>query len=75
MTSDTRCSCVIKKAPTYDVYVEYPCSIHRRMMDELVERWSSAMKEFGFNASPGLSVKENLYDFGEWWAKRKASGN
>lgn len=37
MTSDVRCTCVIKKAPTYEVYVQTPCGIHRRMAEDAVE--------------------------------------
>jgi hypothetical protein len=40
MTSDVRCTCVIKKAPTYEVYVQTPCGIHRRMVEGVVENCS-----------------------------------
>lgn len=40
-----------------------------------LNRWKSAMEEFGFKPHPGLSVKENLAAFGDWWAHRKATGN
>lgn len=33
--SDTRCTCVIVKAPTYDVYVQTPCGIHLRMVEDM----------------------------------------
>lgn len=33
-----RCTCVIKKAPTYEVYVQTPCGIHRRMVEDAVEK-------------------------------------
>lgn len=38
-------------------------------------RWQTAMEEFGFSPHPGLSVKENLAAFGDWWAERKRTGN
>ncbi len=38
MTDDTRCTCTIRKAPTYEVYVQYPCGIHRRMVEDAIER-------------------------------------
>lgn len=33
-----RCTCVIKKAPTYEVYVQTPCGIHRRMVEDAIEK-------------------------------------
>lgn len=38
-------------------------------------RWKTALEEFGFTTNPGLSPKENLAEFGDWWSRRKASGN
>lgn len=40
--SDTRCTCVIVKAPTYDVYVQTPCGIHLRMVEDMklqIDEW------------------------------------
>lgn len=34
-------------------------------------RWVDAMKELGFAGHPGLSVKENLRAFGNWWMSQK----
>lgn len=38
MSDDTKCTCRIVKAPTYDVYVQMPCGIHYRMVEEAVAR-------------------------------------
>ena len=55
-----------------------PEALHRAILQAAIEecdRWANAMREFGFTPHPGLSMKENLCAFAEWWAKRKVAGN
>lgn len=35
------------------------------------QRWIEALKELGFTVHPGVSVKENLSDFANWWHRKE----
>ena len=31
-----KCSCVLKTAPTYETYIQTPCDVHRRAVEDAV---------------------------------------
>jgi hypothetical protein len=53
-----RCTCVIKTAPTYDVYVQILCGIHRNMLEDALERQKEELEAIRLNETGEAKAKE-----------------